>query len=534
MVRQFFISCIVILGLMVPIASGAPVYGPDGSRTSYSTRGLDESTTAELPNCGTDNKNDLRRVTDGIRGIWICDGTSWRSLTGHADIRDFGAVIDGITDDTASRDLWLTALGSGNFETTITGPRVGYLPAGVYKFSTTMVVPAHTKIYGVPFNTVIRPTSAVTTAITLATGATLSEIVVDGINTSSATGVSLGESGPVNNITLRDVVVARFAGTSGRGMFFAESALTHVENVYVTDNQDGAVLYKTATVNPTTTTFVNCIFKSNDRYGFYQLTGLKTRCIGCTVELNGSEGIKIDNNGGTESIEDTTFTDLYIEGNQQSLASGAARHAAYQIISNGKRFRLRDSYVLSSVNEARGMTLDTATDFLVDHTSFVNESGQVLVGGSRGIFANWITGNGLIGSTVTISSGASDILILDNQAFNVKRYRATSGTTLVAGDISLSAGWGSTATVSAISGTDQRFRLTVTSAGTGQSSNPTATLTFKDGTWTTAPFATCAHNGGSQITVPGTWTTTTTALTLTFQGLPVAAETYTFECLVMG
>lgn len=41
----------------------------------------------------------LARVTDGIRGVWFYNGTEWLSITGHIDIRDFGAKGDGVTND---------------------------------------------------------------------------------------------------------------------------------------------------------------------------------------------------------------------------------------------------------------------------------------------------------------------------------------------------------------------------------------------------------------------------------------------------
>ncbi len=123
---------------------------------------------------------------------------------------------------------------------------------------------------------------------------------------------------------------------------------------------------------------------------------------------------------------------------------------------------------------------------------------------------------------------------LEDGFFAFARLRSTLGTALVAGDFALSAGWGTTASVSAVSGTDQRFRITVTSAGTGQGANPTITLTFKDGTWTAAPFVAFTRNGGSQLSITQDWTTTATTLVVTWRGTPVAAETYTFETVVMG
>ena len=117
----------------------------------------------------------------------------------------------------------------------------------------------------------------------------------------------------------------------------------------------------------------------------------------------------------------------------------------------------------------------------------------------------------------------------------LRRVRASRGTVLVAGDFALSAGWGTTASVGSITGVDQWAQFTITSSGTGQGANPTATLTFKDGTWTNAPIAVCQRaDRANQTTIEFTWTTTATTLVLTFEGTPIAAETFVVACHVGG
>lgn len=117
----------------------------------------------------------------------------------------------------------------------------------------------------------------------------------------------------------------------------------------------------------------------------------------------------------------------------------------------------------------------------------------------------------------------------------VNRIRATGGTNFVAENVALSGGWGSTASVGTVSGDDSRHTYTITTGGTGIGANPTATLTFEDGTWTTAPFAQCSLIASSDVlTVPITWTTTATTLVLTYNGTPVTAKTYTLTCIVLG
>ncbi len=68
---------------------------------------LPSSTAAGLPAPCTDGQ--LARVTDDIRGVWTCEGNAWHSVTGEADISDFGAVCDNATDDSAAIQAALAA-----------------------------------------------------------------------------------------------------------------------------------------------------------------------------------------------------------------------------------------------------------------------------------------------------------------------------------------------------------------------------------------------------------------------------------------
>jgi len=144
----------------------------------------------------------------------------------------------------------------------------------------------------------------------------------------------------------------------------------------------------------------------------------------------------------------------------------------------------------------------------------------------------------------TISEAGQNYLIgdvtagvtLDSKTTYVKRLSAKAATALAAGDFALSGGWGSTASVGTVRGTDQFFSFVITSAGTGQGASPTITLTYHDGTWTTAPPVTCNRQDfASQPTVTfSTNDTSATALVLTFNGTPVAAESFKLACHVGG
>jgi hypothetical protein len=138
---------------------------------------------------------------------------------------------------------------------------------------------------------------------------------------------------------------------------------------------------------------------------------------------------------------------------------------------------------------------------------------------------------GSVSGAVTLTTEAASKSLMAN------RFRLANGTAYSGADaaIVLSAGWGGTATVSAARGFDGAFSFTVNSSGAGQAANPTITVTFKDGTWTNAPQFLCAKN---DIIAPSptilTWTITATGLVITFNGTPVAANSYNFVVIGMG
>ena len=72
---------------------------PTGVLTSVAQ--LTESTYAGLPAPGA--AGTLRKVTDSIRGVWMDTGAQWIPLNGGvANVKDFGAVGDGVTSDLAA------------------------------------------------------------------------------------------------------------------------------------------------------------------------------------------------------------------------------------------------------------------------------------------------------------------------------------------------------------------------------------------------------------------------------------------------
>lgn len=184
-----------------------------------------------------------------------------------------------------------------------------------------------------------------------------------------------------------------------------------------------------------------------------------------------------------------------------------------------------------------------------------------LVQGGTG--ANWIIGSAGLAESVWLGEGTTRYINLDTSALTVEvgkdlitrsaqnntinlgtstrqwkeahaRRLHSTGTSLTNTDWSASAGWGTGAAITSTTGDDAHGTVTVTS-GTSTAADPTLTLTFKDGTWTNAPFAM------SKITAPTTdlmnptvETTTATTLVIQFIGTPQASTIYTFKFMNYG
>lgn len=126
----------------------------------------------------------------------------------------------------------------------------------------------------------------------------------------------------------------------------------------------------------------------------------------------------------------------------------------------------------------------------------------------------------------------SSLPIRNSGADNVIRHLQTS--TLEAGDFALSAGFGSTAAVSSISGNSLAGSFSVTANGTGLGANPTITITYKDGPLASGQKAFVQRTGGSQLTVVTTIAPGVSTAVITFNGTPVAGQVYSFVYRIFG
>lgn len=136
--------------------------------------------------------------------------------------------------------------------------------------------------------------------------------------------------------------------------------------------------------------------------------------------------------------------------------------------------------------------------------------------------------------TTTNTASVTGKSFTDTVPFN--RLRANQGTALTTAKVGSLTGFGSTATVASVAGTDSFGLINISSSGTGQTSNPTFVITFADGSWgTSGPLAiVCRGDGNAPSAAAFTFGATATTLTLGLQGTPVAGSTYTFYYIAVG
>ena len=105
------------------------------------------------------------------------------------------------------------------------------------------------------------------------------------------------------------------------------------------------------------------------------------------------------------------------------------------------------------------------------------------------------------------------------------------GTPLTGGNIVPGPGWGTGSTVTSISGRNSAMKFTVTS-GTSTGADPSITVTFP-APFAGAPACTVAH-GSNDVSTRDTWTTSATALTITFHGTPTARLAHDYQVVCIG
>lgn len=161
---------------------------------------------------------------------------------------------------------------------------------------------------------------------------------------------------------------------------------------------------------------------------------------------------------------------------------------------------------------------------------------------TQGVQVAWIVYQPASSTDLRLYNGGDRLILTTSGLVKTQRFSANLGTVLVATDYAASAGWGTTPTKTAVSGTDTAATFTIV-AKASVGANPTITLTFHDGTWTNPPvvvvsqFGLQTAAGAPSTTVSNDWMVTSVSATqvvFTYNGTPVANNTYGFSFVAIG
>lgn len=278
---------------------------------------------------------------------------SYSMIDGAAvNVLDYGAVGDGVNDDTSAFIAAIAALTAG----TVT--EVLYIPPGNYKLTGTLAFPTYTK------NITVYAYGAILNFSTL--GVNTTAIQTNGIiNTNSQTfrwfgGIIAGPDGTTGtgyglllypndvasymwNTTLRDVVIQGF----GVGLQIFSLANSQIEDSIFFFNGKNIDI-QTIAGGVDSISFTNCIIRNSQvSYGVDIHSGTGNQFRNCRFIGNAAYGLAINPNSVHAFIADLLIDGCYFEGN----ATGAIRQlGSVGLVNDSKNTTIRNSVFVSGEN----------------------------------------------------------------------------------------------------------------------------------------------------------------------------------------
>lgn len=214
-------------------------------------------------------------------------------LRDTVNVKDFGAVGDGVTDDASAIQATINSISSA-------GGGIVYFPEGTFKVNSTINVGSNITISGAGINsTIIKVGIADITTVNISASSTnvgLENLTINGNRAAfpSGTGIGLGGSGNISDLYLTNIKVTngqRFSAflNAGSGEYYR----VKISNCVFEDSGDGYDTLGSGYLNETV--IQGCIFRNTTGQGF-ATTNSKGGLIvsACTFEGPMGNGISLE------------------------------------------------------------------------------------------------------------------------------------------------------------------------------------------------------------------------------------------------
>lgn len=217
-------------------------------------------------------------------------GSGGNDIAGHFDVKDFGAMGNGTTDDSIAINSAISAI---NAE----GGGVLYFDKGTYLISTSILMKSNITLLGIPNRTTILTATSGFDAFSYLENAHHTEIngfiikSTDGANeTAENAGVYYGRY-EIMHSTIRDVIIDGFFNGIDARNFWKSS---FVENVHFRNCRTAIHVEQTSSGNVSSVTLTN-LYSENPTYRHLKLEYVEGfTFIGCRFQGDGTEGYSVD------------------------------------------------------------------------------------------------------------------------------------------------------------------------------------------------------------------------------------------------
>jgi hypothetical protein len=324
------------------------------------------------------------------------------------NVKDFGAVGDGVTDDTAA----LTA--AFNIP-----DKAVFLPSGTYIVSSNLR-PLCAAIYGEgELSTIIKPTAAVTKVMSIGGGASaptnLNDFQINGVAAPTATGIFFGDGGSCAG-NFQSLRVKNFSGSGGVGVRIDRLLKTSFTKITSELNEIGLLVQQAISDSfPTTLFFDSCVFTTNSLYGAKIVDGYGLYFVNTDFESSGEEGLYITDTSNRDVLDiyvigcwfEANYANDPTEFHMSVVGTGSGR--TIRPIVDGTFFSTNSSGTAAKAIKLSGAEV---SGFYLNNLRLAQPypAGVLITNGAVGITDNWPTYQSYLSTLSDTGSGDFGVL----------------------------------------------------------------------------------------------------------------------------